>query len=217
MVSKNAEDYLETIYDLTRDGAPAKTKDIAARLEVSPASVSEMVRKLAEQGYLDYERYRGVYLNDRGLKEARRVRRRHRLLHRFLVDILGIRGEKGEEEACRLEHIVSDDSMKRICKIVRPGNGDSKPFPECNDDCDLYDDESILPLSEMEEGEEAMISFLTCDNPGKVRRLISMGFVPGRKVKLEEDISMGGSLLVTIEDCRVALAEDYAGLVHVKR
>jgi DtxR family Mn-dependent transcriptional regulator len=219
MVSQSAEDYLGTIYILTRREPAAKTKEIAQRMKVSSASVSEMLGKLSEQGYIHYEKYRGATLTEKGLGVARRVRRRHRLLEKFLTDILGLKRDKSHVEACRLEHIVSDESMKKICQMVQdPASGAiEKPFEECSETCEVISGEPSLMLSELMEGEEGTITYLTCDHPGKVRRLISMGLVPGRNVKLEESIPMGGPLLIRIDDTRVALARDFANLVHVKR
>lgn len=219
MLSQSAEDYLETIYILTRREPAAKTKEIAQRMKVSSASVSEMLGKLSEQEYIHYEKYRGATLTEKGLAVAKRVRRRHRLLEKFLTDILGLKRDKSHVEACRLEHIVSDESMKKICQMVQDPASCSleKPFEECRENCEVFSGEPSLMLSELLEGEEGTITFLTCDHPGKVRRLISMGLVPGRSVRLEESIPMGGPLLIRIDDTRVALARDFANLVHVKR
>jgi len=219
MVSESVEDYLSAIYVLTRRNRMAKTKDIAQRLRVSPASVSEMLRKLSEKDLVMYEKYKGVTLTETGMSLARRVRRRHRLLEKFLTEVLGMKREKSHEEACRLEHIISDESIKRICQMVQDPETcrEGKLFEECNDNCDVCAGEPSLKLSELLEGEDAIISYITCDHPGKVRRLISMGFVPGRNVALEEEIPMGGPLLVRLDECRVALARDFAELVHVKR
>ncbi|NYT11354.1 MAG: metal-dependent transcriptional regulator [Methanomassiliicoccales archaeon] len=219
MVSESTEDYLEAIYVLTRRHQAAKTKDIAQKLKISPASVSEMLGKLSEQGYIHYEKYKGATLTDMGMREGRRVRRRHRLLEKFLTEVLGIKRDKSHEEACRLEHIISDESMKKICQMVQEPSTCrfEKPFEECNDDCEICRGEPTISLSELSEGEEATITYLICEHPGKVRRLISMGFVPGRKVKMEEEIPMGGPLLVMLDECKVALARNFADLIHVRR
>lgn len=219
MLSDNAEDYLECIYDLTRGNSPAKTKDIAARLNVSPASVTEMIQRLSKEGYLDYKKYKGVTLTSDGFALASKIKRRHRLLEKFLVDVLGVRREKGAEEACRLEHIVSDESVRGICQLMNQPGEDLKelPYPECEETCNRVMGEDAVTLDLLNEGEKGVITHLRCENPRRVRRLISMGLVPGRKVQLEESIPMGGPLLVRTDDSRVALAKEYARMVFVKR
>jgi DtxR family Mn-dependent transcriptional regulator len=220
MPSEIVEEYLETIYELTEDGGPAKTNDIAVKMGVSPASVTEMVQRLASEGYLSYEKYKGVTLTEDGLRVGKKIKRKHRLLERFLVDILGAKKENFHDEACRLEHSLSDESEKRICLLTNNPKfcPDGNPIPECDDeDCAHCTMPMAVPLRELEEGEAGEITHLKCENASYIRRLVSMGFVPGRKVTLEERVPMGGPLLVHIEESRVALAREYADLVMVER
>ena len=99
-LSENVEMYLETIYVLTEGGALARTRDIAQEWHVSPPSATEMVQKLAAAGYLHYEPYHGASLTPSGSVIGRAVIRKHRLLERFLVDVVGgPRGEAAEPAA----------------------------------------------------------------------------------------------------------------------
>lgn len=217
MISENAEDYLACIYDLSREGAPVKTTEIASRLRLSPASVTEMTQKLAGEGYLNYEKYRGVSLTSKGRRIAEKIKRRHRLLERFLVDVLGMSRKESHDEAMKLEHNVSDVSVERISKILNNPtvcpDGDPIPEPEVP----IENHEVSMSLAELEEGEEGSITHLLCEDAGKIRRLIGMGFVPGRTVVLEERLPMNGPLLVKLEEMRIALSQDYAELVKVRR
>ncbi|MCU0862012.1 MAG: metal-dependent transcriptional regulator, partial [Methanomassiliicoccales archaeon] len=209
-----------TIYELTEKGGAAKTNDIAAKMNLSPASVTEMVQRLAADGYLSYEKYKGVTLTEEGLRIGKRIKRKHRLLERFLADVLGARKEDIHDEACRLEHSISDESERRICLLTNNPKfcPDGDPIPECDDeDCAHCRARCSVPLRELEEGESGEITHLKCENPSYIRRLISMGFVPGRRVRLEERVPMGGPLLIQMEECRIALARDYADLVMVER
>ncbi len=219
MTSEIIEEYLEAIYDLTQHREAARTNDLASRMHVSPASATEMAQRLAEEGYLRYERYKGASLTEKGMRVARKIKRRHRLMERFLVDVLGAKKGEFHEEACRLEHAISDESEKRICQIVNNPRfcPDGDPIPECDDcGCSMCSDRPSLPLMEMKEGQSGEITHLKCEDPNRIRRLISMGLVPGRSLTLEERIPMGGPLLVRLEECRIALAKDYADLVMVQ-
>lgn len=216
-ISENAEDYLACIYDLSRGGVPVKTSEISSRLNLSPASVTEMTQRLAADGYLNYERYKGVTLTPEGHRVAKGIKRRHRLLERFLVDVLGRTSEDSHEEAMKLEHNFSDESVEMLSRMMNNPtvcpDGDPIPGP----DLPVGERPESLPLDELEEGEEGTITHLICDEPSKIRRLIGMGFVPGRTVVVEEHVPLGGPLLIRLENMRVAIGRDYAALIQVER
>lgn len=217
MVSENVEEYLECIWELTQDGTPARTTDIAKRMKFSPASVTEMMQKLDANGYIVYEKYKGATLTEEGMRIGATIKRRHRLLERFLVDVLGIDKEKSHEEACRLEHMLSEESERRISEIMNHPTTcpDGDPIPRMDEICKVRSDKGSVSLSEVEEGSEGTISHLRCDDSQKIRRIISMGFVPDRRFAVEERLPMNGPVLVRVGDSRVALAKDYADLVYV--
>jgi DtxR family Mn-dependent transcriptional regulator len=218
MPKEIVEQYLAAVYDLTVDGGVAKTSNIADKMGVTPASATEMIQRIASEGYLSYEKYKGAVLTDKGMRIARRIKRKHRLLERFLVDVLGANKEEYHEEACRLEHVLTDESERKLCQITNNPRfcPDGDPIPECEfGDCEGCKDRPSIPLQDLKEGEGGEITHLKCEDPGRIRRLISMGFVPGRDITLEERVPMGGPLLVRLEDTRIALANDYADLVMV--
>lgn len=217
MVSENVEEYLECIWELTQDGTPARTTDIAKRMKFSPASVTEMLQKLDSMGYITYEKYKGATLTEEGMRIGSTIKRRHRLLERFLVDILGVDKEKSHEEACRLEHMISEESERRISEMMNHPTTcpDGDPIPNMEEICKLPHDKESVALSDLEEGSEGTISHLRCEDSQKIRRIISMGFVPQRKLAIEERLPMNGPVLVRVGDSRVALAKDYADLVYV--
>lgn len=117
-LSENVEMYLETIYVLTEGGALARTRDIAAEWKVSAPSATEMVQKLASQGYLHYEPYKGASLTPQGLEIGRGVIRKHRLLERFLVDIVKVPTEDAEDAACKLEHVIPLPLEAWVCELL---------------------------------------------------------------------------------------------------
>ncbi len=217
MVSENVEEYLECIWELTQEGSPARTTDIAKRMKFSPASVTEMLQKLDASGYITYEKYKGALLTKEGMRIGSTIKRRHRLLERFLVDILGIDKEKSHDEACRLEHMLSEESERRISEIMNHPTTcpDGDPIPNMEEICKMDQDKESVALSDLEEGSEGTISHLRCDDSQKIRRIISMGFVPQRRLSIEERLPMNGPMLVKVGDSRIALAKDYADLVYV--
>lgn len=115
--SESVEMYLKEIYLLSRDGDPAKTGALADTLGVSPPSVTEMVGRLGERGLATHEKHRGARLTDEGTREAERVLRKHCRIERFLVEQLG-KTAGFHEEACRLEHAMSDDVARALDRFV---------------------------------------------------------------------------------------------------
>jgi len=131
-LSTNVEMYLETIYALTEEGGSAKTTEIASSWDVSPASATEMVQKLDEMGLVDYKPYHGARLSDDGLDRARSIIRKHRLLERFLSEVVGIEDrERVHDVACEMEHALAEEvEAWMAAELDYPREGmEGKPIP----------------------------------------------------------------------------------------
>lgn len=116
-MTQSLEDYLETVSFLSDDGG-VRVTDIAIRLGVSKPSVLTALKTLEERGLLEHERYRGVTLTDEGTKEAMKIRERHTFLTLFLRDVVGVQENIAEKDACRMEHVLSEETLVRIRDIV---------------------------------------------------------------------------------------------------
>ena len=116
--SESAEDYLERIYELIEDKGYARMVDIARTLRIRQASVTRMVQKLGENGFVRYEKYRGLVLTSKGKGVARAVRRRHQALEEFF-GLLGVDGETAQRDLEGIEHHLSPGSVARIEGLVR--------------------------------------------------------------------------------------------------
>lgn len=112
---ENIDEYLETLYRITDGHGIVKTAELAKELDVTPASVSEMVQKLAAQGYVDYTPYKGVELTAKGCDRARFILRNHRLVEMFLVHIVGVEQPKVHAYACAMEHSVPPELDRWLC------------------------------------------------------------------------------------------------------
>jgi DtxR family transcriptional regulator, manganese transport regulator len=117
MRKKTIEDYAELIYILQDKTGKVHTNDVAFALDVSPASVTEIFQKLGDEDYINYEKYSGVTLTSKGKKIAIETKRKHDTLKKFLM-ILGIAEKTADEDACKIEHIVTPETMKRLTKFV---------------------------------------------------------------------------------------------------
>ena len=115
--SQSAEDYLERIHELIREKGYARTVDIASSLEVKQASVTRMVQKLGELGYLKYEKYRGLILTDKGLAVATRIKRRHETLSRFF-SLLALDDATQKHDIEGIEHHLSSDTLDVLADLA---------------------------------------------------------------------------------------------------
>jgi len=111
------EDYLEVIYELILEKGYATTVDISSYLNVSSPSVTKMMQKLDETGYLKYEKYRGIKLTNEGIRIARNIRNRHGLLAEFFI-IIGIDEETANNDAEGIEHHLHPETMKKLEEFI---------------------------------------------------------------------------------------------------
>ena len=118
-LTRSVEDYLKAVYSLTEREESASTSALAEALDVQPASVTGMVKRLAECGYLEHARYHGAKLTESGSREALRIIRRHRILETYLSTHLGYSWDDVHQEAERLEHAASDALIDRMAKDAR--------------------------------------------------------------------------------------------------
>lgn len=197
--SSSVGDYIKAIWELA--GEPqegASTKDIAARLSVAPASVTNMLIRLQERGLVQYERYRGALLTDDGRAEALRLIRRHRLIETFLLEHLGYSWQEVHDEAEKLEHAVSDLFTERLAELLDYPSRDPHGHPIPKADGTLPTEE-LFTLAESREGQSVVISRVSDDNPSRLAYLGERGLVPGRRVRVREVRDLDGVVLVEDE------------------
>jgi DtxR family transcriptional regulator, Mn-dependent transcriptional regulator len=196
-LTRSVEDYLKAIYRLSPQGRPASTSEIAQRLELSPASVSGMVKRLSEQGLLEHEPYKGVQLTMEGRRAALRMLRRHRLIEAYLVAFLGYSWDTVHDEAERLEHAVSDTLVERMAAVL--GNptvdphGDPIPTPEG----EIHEPVSV-PLSEVPAGEAVEILRVEESQPDRLRYIASVGLRPGVRVTVVDRQPFQGPITIDV-------------------
>ncbi|GAB1481443.1 hypothetical protein MASR2M78_02580 [Treponema sp.] len=116
-MTQSLEDYLEAVSFLADEG-PVRVTDIATRLGVSKPSVLTALKNLEERGFLEHERYRGVSLTKIGSVKAAEIREKHEFLTRFLRDVVGLPQDIAEKDACRMEHVLSPETLDRMRSLV---------------------------------------------------------------------------------------------------
>ena len=233
MSSKSTEDYLKAIQTLYRNGKLVSTTEIAEHFKIAPASVTEMLKKLAKKGYVKYSPYRGVHLTNKGIQVAEKVTRKHRLLERFLYDVLRIGKDKVHLQACEMEHALSDEAEESLCRFLNHPDkcpDDEKiipacslPFSSCEECVEMHRKgleevgkrgQNLVSIYSLKEGDQGNVSFIRGEHK-VLQRLLDMGLTPGTNVNIMRVAPLKGPIEVGVRGAKVALGQDIASNVFV--
>ena len=194
--TSSIEDYLKTIYELSRETGAGGGSDVALRLDVTRASVSGMMRRLAEQELVEHKPYGELRLTAAGRAIALRLLRRHRVIETYLVTVLGYRWDLVHGEAERLEHAASDELVDRMAAalgepVVDPHGA---PIPSRSG---AVVEPVLRPLAELQAGEEAQVARVQDYDPALLRHLATLDLLPGARVTCVER-DAGGTLSIRV-------------------
>jgi DtxR family Mn-dependent transcriptional regulator len=198
--SSSVGDYLKAIWELGGEGT-ASTKDVAERLSISSASVTNMFVRLRDIGLTEYERYQGASLTEAGHVEALRLLRRHRLIETFLLEHLGYAWDEVHKEAESLEHAVSDEFTERLAEFLGYPEHDphGDPIPAADGSLELDDS---FPLSKATTGQRVRIYRVGDEEAEKLAYLEEHGLMPGRLFEVKEVRALDEVVTVEDEDCK---------------
>lgn len=200
ILTQSIQDYLKHIYELNEKGGSASTNELAARLNIAPASVTGMLQKLAcsKPPLVVYKKHQGVTLTKNGAKAALEVIRHHRLLETFLVNTLGYSWDEVHCEADKLEHVISEDFEARMAKAL--GYPTRDPHGELIPTVDLTmpADESC-PLASLRIDETATVRRVSDDDPALLRHLREIGVVPNVEITVKNYSKFDGNLTIKVE------------------
>lgn len=180
--SRAVQDYLKAIHSLNGAEERVTPVDIAVRLQVRPPSVTGMLKRLTDGGWIDYEPGKGARLTPDGVVEARRVIRRHRLVELFLTRVLGLDWSEVDAEAEALEHAISPRLEQAIAAHLGEPLEDPHGHPIPTREGTLARRE-LRPLSDFRAGQRVLIREVRDDNPERLRRWQSLGLKPGAIVE----------------------------------
>ena len=232
-LSPNIEEYLETMYRLSHNGEMVKTTKISKTLNLAPGSVTQMLKKLDDLGYVEYSQYKGAKLTDNGLKTAKSITRKHRLLERFLNDILKLKSSLLHEQACEMEHSLSDEAERALCQVLEHPDKcpDDYLIPACDlpftscEECMARKEEEVgevgkrnenlIPVMDLKSHQEGKVSFIRGDYK-VIRRLLDMGITIGAMISVIKVAPLSGPVEVAIRGSKLAIGRDIACNVFVE-
>jgi DtxR family transcriptional regulator, Mn-dependent transcriptional regulator len=210
--TRAVQDYLKALHSLGGAEALVSPMELADRLEVRAASVTGMLKRLAEGGWVEYEQGRGAKLTALGATEALRVIRRHRLMELFLTRVLGLDWSEVDAEADALEHAISPRLEQAIAahlgEPLEDPHGHPIPTPE-----GALPQRKLKSLHECAAGQSIIIREVQDDNPERLRRWQALGLTPGAKVRILSYQPLDDMFQVQVGDSTIPVgSEGLAGL-----
>ncbi len=215
-ISAAVEDYAKAIYALQVEIAgPVANGDIAARLGVSPASATNMVKKLDGLGLVEHVPYHGVQLTQAGRRVALEVLRHHRLLELYLAQSLGVPWDRVHDEAEVLEHHISEELEELIAAALGNPTHDPHGDPIPTRDLELVE-ESASTLDSLEPGDRGRFTRISDSDPEMLRYLAGLGIGPGDRFEIVSKHPFGGPLFVRFADQEHAIGGGLAAAMRVE-
>lgn len=229
-ISENIEEYLEVLYRNGSNGEQVSTTQLSKDLGIAPGSVTQMLKKLENLGYITYTPYKGATLTDEGMRIAQKITRKHRILEKFLTDILKIKEENVHEQACEMEHTLSDEAERALCNMLNNPDlcPDDNVIPACDfnfgsckecysqKDFDQVINRSfnLLSVSELNSNTEGTISFIR-GNDELLDDIADKGIRIGLNLKYEHSENLG-SYTVLVEDEELDLPAEMANNIFIR-
>ncbi len=218
MPSISKEDYLKSIYKFQNEnGDSVSTADIAADLDVSNAATSDMAKKLAAQGFIKYEKYKGLKLTGKGEKIALNILRRHRLWELFLIKVLGLSWSEVHREAENLEHNTSEFLIDKIDELLNFPEFDphGSPIPQKNGEVPKLPD--MIPLSKAVEGKRYQIKNVHDESEDLINYLTKLNLVLNKKIKIIEKLNFDNSMIIENDGENITVSEKLTNSVFVTK
>src|SRR3990170_3439111 len=233
--SKSVQDYLRALAALSsNNGKAISTTEISRYFKIAPPSVTEMLKKLAENGYVEYSPYHGSTLTAKGLQAAQKITRKHRLIEKFLSDVLHIGKDHVHTQACEMEHALSDEAEESLCRFLKhpdkcPDDGKiipacNLPFTSCEECIQTHKKgleevgkrpQTLVSICALKTGSKGKISFIRGEHR-VLQRLLDMGLTPGTSIKVERIAPLKGPIEVCVRGSKVAIGQDIAANVFVE-
>lgn len=197
MLTQSVQDYLKVIYRIGEDGRAVTTSALADALDISDASATNMIKKLAAMKLARHSPYRGVELTKAGEKIALEVIRHHRLVEAFLVEALGVPWDRVHDEAEKIEHVLSEDLEDRIASYLGEPSADphGDPIPSKTG---VVAESPQASLADIGTGRSAVIRRVSDQNPEHLRHFSALGLVPNARVDIVEREPFDGPLHVRV-------------------
>lgn len=211
------EDYLTAIFRNLDDAGEIKPNLLAEKLEISNAAVTDMLRKLSRDGFVDYKKYKGIKLTSEGELYAKNMLRRHRIWEVFLNQTLGISWDKVHEEAEKLEHSSSDELINRLEEFLDYPDVDPHGYPIPDKNGRIKNSKSVVAITELNENECAKVIRVNDDVKNLLSYLTKIGISLGKEILIKDKLEFDGSILIKINGKELNLSNKVASNIFVEK
>ncbi|NIP29288.1 MAG: metal-dependent transcriptional regulator [Candidatus Dadabacteria bacterium] len=214
MLSQSVEDYLKAIYEIQETNDKVSTNSLSEKLDIAPASVTSMVKKLSKKKLITHKRYQGVRLTDSGRKIALEIIRHHRLVELYLKEALGVPWDQVHEEAEKWEHVLSEDLEDRIDKFLGYPTSDphGSPIPSRDGTMILKDSKNLI---EVEPGATVKIAEVSDHDSELLRYFGNMGLYPETKIKVVSVEPFKGPITLVVKGEKYSIGREAAKYISV--
>lgn len=217
MITRSEENYLKAIFHLTKDGKKnAPTNAIADVMETKASSVTDMLKKLSEKGLVDYKKYQGATLTQKGKSTAASIVRKHRLWEVFLVDKLGFSWDEVHDVAEQLEHIKSEKLVEELDAFLEYPAVDPHGDPIPDKDGNIKISNKVL-LSSCKKGDEGICVGVNNTSTEFLQYLDKLGIALGNTIEIIDKEPFDGSFVIGLNDKQINISALTANNIYIKR
>ncbi|MFD2286834.1 MarR family transcriptional regulator [Pedobacter petrophilus] len=209
MQSFTEENYLKIIYHLAEKTNNVQTNAIAEQMQTKPASVTDMIKKLAEKGFVDYIKYQGVTLTDKGKNAAVDIVRKHRLWEVFLVDKLNFKWDEVHDVAEELEHIKSTALIERLDEFLGFPKSDphGDPIPDKNG---RFAKTQFTKLIDLKISDQGTITGVSQHSSAFLKHLEKLGLTLGKQIEINDVTDFDGSVEILVAGKQINISREVA-------
>jgi len=218
ILSEAMEDYLEAIFNLIKENGSARVTDIANSLGIAASSVNQGLKKLNDQGLIEQEKYGPIKLSQSGVRAAEKINCKHQILYLFLHEIIGVNSEIADQDACSIEHALSQESFEKMINYLIENNYIKEQncafkFIENKEEMKMAAAEVML--DQIKVGSKAEV--VKIKSKGRLKRkLMDMGLNRGARVEVKGKAPMGDPSEIKVRGYSLSLRQDEAAEILVE-
>jgi len=217
MDNVSQEDYLTAIFRNLDEAGEIKPNLLASKLEISNAAVTDMLRKLSRDGFVDYQKYKGIKLTGEGELYAKNMLRRHRIWEVFLHQTLGMPWDKVHDEAEKLEHSSSDEIINLLEEFLEYPEVDPHGYPIPDKNGKIKKSKTVVAITELNENDTAKVIRVNDDVKNLLSYVTKIGISLGKEIIVKDKLEYDGSVLMMIDRKEVNISNKIASNIFVEK